>query len=361
MKKAILGTTALVAVGALAATSASAAEKIKLGLGGYFQSTYFYQDSDEPAGTPSRASDRVTHEGEVFFTGETTLDNGIKFGVNIQLEAYTTSDQIDETYIYVDGSFGRILVGSEDSAAYLMHYTSPNPTPMFYADSPNIYPSGQVITTRPNMFADTDKITYFTPRFVGFQLGASYIPDGTSETANVGNSQYQAPNIDNGLDRGWSVGANYVNKFGGVDVAASAVYQEADTTIGLGGPAGKDQYEYAFGLSVGFAGFTVGAGYGVDRNIGGVNNVDSDQWSAGVKYGAGPWSVGVQYASQTNEAPGVADFDMDTWVIGGTYDLGPGITAFGGLQIDDNDLAASTATRMAGKTNTFFIGTALSF
>ena len=75
----------------------------------------------------------------------------------------------------------------------------------------------------------------------------------------------------------------------------------------------------------------------------------------------GPWSVGVQYASQTNEAPGVADFDMDTWVIGGTYVLGPGITAFGGLQIDDNDLAASTATRMAGKTNTFFIGTALSF
>ncbi|WP_334130071.1 porin [Sneathiella sp.] len=382
MKKAILGTTALVAVGALAATSASAAEKIKLGLGGYFQSTYFYQDSDEPAGTPSRASDRVTHEGEVFFTGETTLDNGIKFGVNIQLEAYTTSDQIDETYIYVDGSFGRILVGSENGAAYLMHYTSPNPTPMFYADTPNIYPTGQVITTRPNMFSDADKITYFTPRFVGFQLGASYIPDGTSETANVGNSQYQAPNYDNGLDRGWSVGLNYVNKFGGVDLAASAVYQEADTTVVITPAAGfainpatgaitaatpavtgsgEDQYEYAFGLSVGFAGFTVGAGYGVDRNIGGVKNVDSDQWSAGVKYGAGPWAVGVQYASQTNEAPGVADFDMDTWVIGGTYDLGPGITAFGGLQIDDNDLAASTATRMAGKTNTFFIGTALSF
>lgn len=358
MKKAILGTTALVAVGALAVAPASAAEKIKLGLGGYMHSTYFYQDADDTGATSSRASDRVTHEGEVFFLGETTLDNGIKFGINIQLEAYTTGDQIDETYIYVDGSFGRVLLGSEDSAAYLMHYTSPNPTPMFYADSPNIYPSGQVITTRPNMFADTDKLTYFTPRFFGFQLGASYVPDGTSETASAGNSQYQAPNYDAGLDRGWSAAANYVNKFGGVDLALSAAYQEADVTA-VG--ATEDQSEYAFGASVGFAGFTIGAGYGVDRDIGGISGTDSDQWSAGVNYGMGPWSVGVQYAEQTNEAPLTADMDMSTWVIGGSYILGPGITAFGGVQIDDNDLAASTATRMAGKTNTFFVGTALSF
>ena len=113
MKNAVLGTTALVAVGALAAAPASAAEKIQLGVGGYMQSTYFYQDSDEPAGTPSRISDKVTQEGEIFFTGTTTLDNGLKFGVNVQLEAYTSTDQIDETYIFVEGSFGRVLLGSE--------------------------------------------------------------------------------------------------------------------------------------------------------------------------------------------------------------------------------------------------------
>jgi hypothetical protein len=231
MKKTILGTTALVAVGALAAAPASASEKIALGVGGYMQSTYFYQNSDEPAGTPSRIEDRVTQEGEIFFTGSTTLDNGLQFGVNVQLEAYQATDQIDETYIFIEGSFGRVLLGSEDSAAYLMHYTSPSPVPMYSADSANIYPTGQVNTTRPNMFFDTDKITYFTPRFAGFQLGASYVPDGSSETGSRGNSQYQAPNFESGTDRGWSVAVNYVNKFGAVDLAASAAYQQAETTV----------------------------------------------------------------------------------------------------------------------------------
>ena len=222
MKKAILGTTALVAAGAFATSPASASDKIQLGVGGYMQSTYFYQDSDEPAGTASRISDRVTQEGEIHFTGETTLDNGLKFGVNVQLEAYQATDQVDETYIYVEGSFGRVLLGSENSASYLMHYTSPSPVPMYSADSNNIAPTGQANTTYNNMFSDADKITYFSPRFAGFQFGASYVPDGNAETGSSGNTQFQAPAFEAGLDRGYSVAVNYVNKFGGVDLGVSA-------------------------------------------------------------------------------------------------------------------------------------------
>ena len=79
----------------------------------------------------------------------------------------------------------------------------------------------------------------------------------------------------------------------------------------------------------------------------------------------GPWAVGVQYAKTTFDqlqtvGTGTLD-DQDTWIIGGQYTLGPGITAFGGVQMDDNNLTASSSTRMAGETNTFFVGTALSF
>jgi predicted porin len=362
MKKAILGTTALVAVGALAASPALAAEKIKLNVGGYMQSTYFYQDSDEPAGTPSRTSDRVTQEGEIHFKGSTTLDNGIQFGVEVQLEAYTNADQLDETFIFIEGSFGRVLIGSEDSAAYLMHYASPSPVPMYGADSPNIYPTGQVNTTRPNLFGfrDVDKITYFTPRFAGFQLGGSYVPDGTSETGSLGNSQYSAPNPKAGLDRSWSAAANYVNKFGAVDVAFSAGYQEGKVF-----GAAEDMSEYSFGTSIGVAGFTIGGGYKQVKDIAGISDNDSKVWSAGLKYGMGPWAVGVQYAKTTFDqlqtvGTGTLD-DQDTWIIGGQYTLGPGITAFGGVQMDDNNLTASSSTRMAGETNTFFVGTSLSF
>ena len=138
MKNVILGTTALVAATALTAGTASAAEKIKLGLGGYLQSSFVVASYDDGDQLPTN----IRHEGEVFFTGSTTLDNGLTFGVNIQLEARATSDQVDETYMYVDGSFGRILFGSENSASYLMHYGAPSPVPAWGLNSPNANASG---------------------------------------------------------------------------------------------------------------------------------------------------------------------------------------------------------------------------
>jgi hypothetical protein len=74
MRKTILGTTALVAVSMMGAGYASASEKIKLGVGGYMQSTYYYLDTDDNTmknvGTAAedfnRTPDRFTHEGEIF-------------------------------------------------------------------------------------------------------------------------------------------------------------------------------------------------------------------------------------------------------------------------------------------------------
>lgn len=366
MKKAILGTTALVAVGVLAIGTASASEKIKLGVGGYMQSTYYYANYDQDtnaAGTNERISDRVTYEGEVHFKGETTLDNGIKFGANIQLEAYQKTDQIDETYVYADGAFGRVLFGSEDGAAYLMHYAAPSPVPMYGADSPNIYPIGVTATTFADMYVDTDKISYFTPRFAGFQFGASYVPDGTSETG--AHSPYSPTQYKSGLDRGYSLGANYVNKLGAVDLAVSAGYNRANVRLATP-PAtdGEDASEYNFGAQVGFAGFTLGGGYSKSSDLDGAG-YDRKVWSAGLTYGMGPWAVGVQYSDRDDSGPANGG-ELENWVIGGQYTLGPGITAFGGVELYDNSLStgtglAATGSGIQGDSQIYFIGTALSF
>ncbi|USG61432.1 porin [Sneathiella marina] len=386
MKKAILGTTALVAVSALAVGNASAADKIKLGVGGYMQSTYYYADYDQDKGSAptsenlERISDRVTQEGEVFFTGSTTLDNGLKIGANIQLEAYAASaDQIDETYIFIQGSFGRVLFGSEDGAAYLMHYDAPSPVPMYSADSPNIYPIGVTNSTRGTMFSDKDKISYFTPRFAGFQLGGSYVPDGSSETGQ--HSVYAPTQLEGGLDRGYSLAVNYVNKFGGVDLALSAGYNSAEigktqtytgafafdpatggstktsTTAYTTSSAAEDQSEYTLGAQVGFAGFTVGGGYRKQLDIGGVKDADKKTYSAGVKYGMGPWAVGVQYSNSEVDVTSGPKPELENWVIGGQYTLGPGITAFGGVELYDN----TSGSGIEGDSQIYFIGTALSF
>ena len=67
------------------------------------------------------------HNSEICVVGETTLDNGLTIGVNVQIEAFSESDSIDESYIYLQSpTVGQLIVGDEDNAAYLLHVTSPD-------------------------------------------------------------------------------------------------------------------------------------------------------------------------------------------------------------------------------------------
>ncbi len=366
MKKVILGTTALVAASALTAGSASAAEKIKLNVGGYLQTSFIAVDYDNDT---NQLPTDIRHEGEVFFTGSTTLDNGLKFGVNIQLEARETVDQVDETFMYVSGSFGRVNVGSEDSAAYLMHYASPSPVPAWGLNSPNAKASGfETPATTPNMLGDTDKITYFTPRFSGFQLGASYTPDGdkeTGRTASANNNPYEPTNDEGDADEAYSVGVNYVNKFNSVSIKASLGYQ----LLTRSGTA-EDTDEIGAGIQLGFGGFTIGGAYKFTDDEGGFDGAERQNWDIGVTYGQGPWKIGIQYAGADSDgrdtgdtnalgAANIGDGEQHAVVVGGQYVLGPGITAFGGVQFWDgeDDLVGSEGE----DATIFFIGTALSF
>lgn len=91
---------------AILAGPALAAETLELGVGGCFNAFLVAVSQNDGV-------------------GETTLDNGIMFGVNVQLEAETCGDQIDESYMYVEGAFGRIEIGSEDPATDAMFYGAP--------------------------------------------------------------------------------------------------------------------------------------------------------------------------------------------------------------------------------------------
>jgi len=405
MKKIALGTTALVAATAFA-SSATAAEKIKLNLGGYLQTSFVAASYDRGDQLPTD----IRHEGEVHFTGSTTLDNGLKFGVNIQLEARATGDQVDETFMFVEGAFGRVNVGSENSAGYLMHFGSPSPVPAWSLNDPNAEAGG---FTTPSTFAnevsDADKITYFTPRFSGFQFGASYTPDGDEETG-TGADPYD-PIKEKGLeDESYSVGLNYINKFNGVSLKASLGYdyisRDADSsssttvTSAIGGADGTaapvsvtsgattttttvvgtaiagstsfvnettvvtstavdDTSEYSAGLTLGFGGLAVGGAYKFSDNDGGEDGLERHDYNVGVTYGQGPWKVGLQYAGVQTENKANADGEYNAVVVGGQYILGPGITAFGGVQFlqGEDELEGSQGE----DATIFFIGTALSF
>ena len=131
------------------------------------------------------------------------------------------------------GADGQLLtlIGSENSAGYKMHYAAPN-TAIIALNSPStgdyIAWSGAVDSVfRGTLGAtylevarnnDAKRITYFTPRFAGFQLGVSYAHDGVQDN-------FGPTNIAGGsgtLGHIFDIGANYVQSFGDINVAIIA-------------------------------------------------------------------------------------------------------------------------------------------
>ena len=85
MKKVLLGTTAIVAAGMIASSPASAAENISAKVGGYMEQWIGYATVDQSGSTRDIDGFDIKSDSEIHFTGMTTLDNGIEFGVNVQL------------------------------------------------------------------------------------------------------------------------------------------------------------------------------------------------------------------------------------------------------------------------------------
>jgi hypothetical protein len=332
MKKGLLGSTALVAASlVVGAGSAQAAnEAIKLGLGGYMEQWVGFSSQDDQPATADLNGLGTNSDTEVWFLGSTTLDNGITFGVNIQLEGNTTGDTIDESYMIIKGDFGEINLGSENSAQYKMQTSAPEVGIGMNSGDQTAWVSfagvGGTAGTFRGAFGstyleaaranDVNRITYYTPRFAGFQVGASYAPAAQED----GFGSY---NRNVTLHDGFSVGANYNGEFNGVSLTVAGGYGQW-TNDAPGNPG--DPSTLSVGASVGFMGVTVGGSYGKSDND--LAAGDMTGWDVGASYGMGPWAVSAMwFHGERDGLPGGAALPATNNSIAGSvsYAVGPGI------------------------------------
>ncbi len=185
MKKQLIGTTALISVGALAASGvaqdANAADPLSLSIGGYYQTSLEMRDEDDSTGEPgsNRQEFNIFDDGEIQFTASTTLDNGIGVKVRIEYEADNQGGGNtiqDERWVEFSGGFGALKVGADDNVANAMQYQAPVAAYMMGVNTPTfaIPSSGDnQISSYPatyiNTGGDAQKIIWFSPRIAGFQ------------------------------------------------------------------------------------------------------------------------------------------------------------------------------------------------
>jgi outer membrane protein OmpU len=359
MKKLLLGSTALV-VGGLMAAPAMAADPIKIGVGGYYQ---FYAQAGSISSVYALNGSSVQYkgvnfiqEGEIHFIGQTKLDNGTTIGIRVELEGWNSATssttttgsvrQIDEAYLFAFGDWGRVEFGSKDQASYIMYYGTPSALLGFgfiQHNSNFTWSNGAANTfnkawfhvtdgTIGGQFQDVNRINYYTPRFAGLQIGVGYAPKINLNQGNTGlaagpfgpgstcgfndaTTANNCPTADYSWQDVWDIGANYLNKFGDVTVAAYGAFMYANFVPGYQPLASAANLttganlapwkQWVVGLQFGFAGFTLGGSVGYDNNGLGANyytGVDNDTRyvSVGLMYETGPWQMSVGWVGSQN-------------------------------------------------------------
>lgn len=353
MKKVLLGTSAIALAGAF--TSQASAAEWEVRVGGYMEQYVAYADVDAKGGTGVFTGDEEfdgvdsKQDNEIHFLPKITLDNGIEIGADVQLEGTTQGDQIDEAFLRIKGSFGEVNLGSENSAGYKMTYAAPDVTfvnvnsgsltafvPFSGSGVGADFFRGTLGTSFVEVGRNNDaqRITYYTPRFAGFQAGVSYARDGNQDSN--GQLDTDSPFVSSGnalagINDIVDIGANYVNSFGGFDVAISGRYGFSDRSDSAAGTSRGNPEVWAAGANLGFGGFTIGGSYAdADADH---DQQEGEYWDAGVSYVTGPWAFSFTYArgeNKNNEDFGCAlcgngDEEVQQYLVGANYALAQGV------------------------------------
>ncbi|MEQ1888682.1 MAG: porin [Alphaproteobacteria bacterium] len=378
MKTFLYGTTALVASGMMV-SAALAADPISMKINGFYDAAFVLHD-DDAAGTGDSS---VKQDVEINVNGSTVLDSGVTVGANIEFKEQIGGSALgnEEVFAYLEGGMGRTEIGSTDGAPFKMAYTAPYVTDAHSVDTPIFWHISRFsarTTTRIRMSGDANKVTYFTPRMTGFQLGMSYTPSNdsagagfvgggtTAGTAGLGTSDPATgtgwvntfgvrSDANGGVEDIIELGGSYVGEFANLGIKLSAGYAWGDhesfglTAAGRGvaSPISADPEAWHLGANFTSMGWTLGGGYyGSEGLVAGApgtlfrDDREEEAWNIGVTYASGPWQAGIAYMSSeqdgTRGAPGKSELSLVD--VGAQYKLGPGVAISADLTFADDEV-----------------------
>jgi predicted porin len=344
MKKSLLATTAIAAVAVVGMASSAAAEGFEAKINGYMEQYFGYVDSSNAAVSNADQFGQNS-DAEFYVSGKQTLDNGLTVGFQIEVEGEVAG--IDEQYAYIEGSFGKIIMGAENPAGYLMHLAvKSNGVGVEENDATNVWIPGSAggAAARTNMHSgavdDRNTITYLSPKVNGIQVGASFTPTITTDTL----VPRDATGADGVRDEAFSLGASYSGAFtNDVSLKLSAGYTDG----GSDDSAAGDLTVFTAGIQVGFGGFTVSGAYGSENDD--LAGEDYNNFAASLAYNAGPMGVSVLYLTSKDDQ---GNDKQDTFELGASYAMGPGVKAQASIYVaertDSGDKAADGVAAVAG-------------
>jgi hypothetical protein len=320
-------------------------EDVQLKVHGAFDGSLYTNDMPRP----HLDQTDVTGQGWVGVALERDYDSGLQISLNSVFEAYHDrlsidnygGDFVQKVYTRVQTGLGRIEIGNTDGAAYTLAATGPtvegfssidNTNASYFRDPSN----GQAFV---NVFAlnsavedslNYAKISYYTPRLFGIQLGGSFTP---SEGKDVVPFLANGPQVGDRQKSIWEAALSYNGDMGAISYGLSAAWSGGHDDDKTPGHAGLS--DYAFGGEVDYA----------------IN----DDWKLAL---GGAWRHDNSYTFNINDVLAGGETTSDhlsatitrgSWIFGGEW--GSGVADANGAEPDIGVHGASTTLGYVVNTN----------
>lgn len=371
-----LGTSALVAAAMVGtpvlAGQVGSKDAMSVTLGGEFRFQVGLVDQDASAGQ-GRGYQVHVDESEIKIGASNTADNGIKYGVSIELNAGTDAAAADEAWAFLDTDWGRIEMGDQDDATDRMYVESDDilvgrAGPDGDAgDYFSFGTGGGIAATGNAATGDNTKLIYFTPRFAGLQLGASLTPD-TGVTASGGAGPLVDTDNDGDFENVFGLAANYERSFDELSIVLSLTGEFGDGESASGAATVGDVETISVGGIVTYGAFGFGAGY-VDLAEQGIANAAiatgtdaGSYYTVGGSYKSGDWGVSLNwFESSKDNAAGIADTDVQIISLDAAYAVAPGWELAAALHVIEADNINATAVPVNNDGTVFLISNQFDF
>jgi len=348
----LYGTTAIVGMGlATTAQQARAADDektLELELSGFLISYYGIGDVDEADSETSNFSAVSTFfDGEVHIGGKVNLGRGYGVGVRTEIEVpgSATSQTLDESYLFIDHDLrGELRFGGDNTAAYRAALGTFGASGVGVqinsgwissfipaTDGFQVAFRSPAVSTAIDITNDDNVITYFTPRFAGFQFGASYVPN----PSNAGVPTNGPVDLDGfEYNNGFGFGGNYTSESPFFSYGVSAGYTQAHTGDAVEAAGGDDIKQVMVGATAGIGGLTLNASYAdeidgrfFDQGDGTFASTEGESFAIGLQYDFKRWSYSAGYIR--GEVEGDTDNDgedeLNSFVVSTRYKIGSGL------------------------------------
>jgi len=327
MRKVLLTTTALVALGGVSAASA-----IDIS-GSYGVEYYSESNTGGSADAADVSGDTFNQDGLIVFSGSSTADSGLTFGGRMTLNH---AGNIEDQQMTISGDFGSIMAGAQDGVVDGMDGFMQGSAMVENASSTANGTAAAINLKTTSMVADnpgTVKVGFRTNEMSGFQAGVSYEDGGSDATSNNDMTAWIVT-YDLGVAK-----LGYANSTTGSTTANGAKVDQSQVGIGTS-----------------FAGVGVSAGFGSQKTAGANGNADTskiDTRDVGLTYSVNDATglYAVFYSSEEKTGSNAGD-KMSGQTFGLSYTIAPGVSGLLETASSDYTDATTGSGNSDGNNNT---------